>query len=149
MGEAIMEATAKAPLHLWVVGGASALWNAFGAFDYVMTQTRNAAYLASFTESMFEHLEAFPAWMDAAWACGVWGALLGSLLLLARSRYAVSAFVVSIAGLLVSTLYNFALTSPPPELMTVGRVSINLVIWAIAIGLLLYARRMRRRGVLR
>ncbi len=35
--------------YLWVIGGVSSLWNAMGAMDYVMTQTRNEAYMSAFT----------------------------------------------------------------------------------------------------
>ena len=69
-----MESAARTPVHLWIVGGLSALWNAFGAYDYVMTQTRNEAYLAGFTEAQRAYFESFPALMEAAWACGVWAA---------------------------------------------------------------------------
>ena len=44
----------KAPWHLWVVGIVALLWSAGGAFDYVMTQTRNEEYLAAFTEEQRE-----------------------------------------------------------------------------------------------
>jgi hypothetical protein len=40
------------------------------------------------------------------WALGVWGALAGSMLLLLRSRRAVTAFAASLVGLAVSTGYQ-------------------------------------------
>ena len=139
----------KIPVHLWIVGGVATLWNALGAFDYVMTQTRNEAYLANFTDPQRIYFDSFPIWMEAAWACGVWGGMLGSLLLLARSRYAVAAFALSLAGLAISTVYQYVLSTPPPEMMAGAMLAMNLAIWAVAIGLLVYALRMRRRGVLR
>ena len=144
-----MNARANTPLHLWIVGGLSALWNAFGCFDYVMTQTRNADYLAQFTDAQRDYFQSFPPWMEAAWAIGVWGALLGSLLLLARSRWAVTAFALSLLGLAASTVYQCALASPPEDMSTGLMVAMNLVIWAVAVALLVYALRMRSRGVLR
>jgi hypothetical protein len=143
-----MNGSTKTPVHLWTVGILATLWNAFGAFDYLMTQTRNTAYLSHFTDPQRIYFESFPTWMVATWALGVWGGLLGALLLLARSRHAVTAFGVSLAGLAVSTLYQYVLSAPPPE-MTGAMVALNLAIWAVAIGLLVYALRMRRRGVLR
>ena len=56
----------------------------FGAFDYTMTQTKNAEYLAAFTPEQRTYFESFPTWMEAAWALGIWGALAGSALLLLR-----------------------------------------------------------------
>jgi hypothetical protein len=144
-----MEETARTPVHLWIVGGLSTLWNAFGAYDYVMTQTRNETYLAMFSEAQRAYFDSFPAWMEAAWACGVWGALAGSLLLLARSRYAVLAFGVSLAGLLVSSIYQYGMSSLPADMRTPGMIAISVAIWVIAIALFLYALRMRRRGLLR
>ena len=144
-----MEGAVKAPTHLWIVGGLSVLWNAFGAFDYVMTQTANEAYLSQFTPEQRAYFDGFPAWMEAAWACGVWGALIGSLLLRARSRLAVWAFASYIAGRLLSTLNMYIFSSPPEGLAGPAMVAMNVAIWAVALFLFLYARRMEARGVLR
>jgi hypothetical protein len=140
----------KAPLHLWIAGGLTLLWNAFGAFDYTMTQTQNASYLAQFTAEQRAYFISFPAWTVAAWAFGVWGALAGSILLLLRSRHAVAAFAVSLLGLLASTLWQFYLSDvKASDIMPGVAHYINFVIWIIAIALLFYARRMVSAGVLR
>lgn len=139
----------RTPAHLWILGLLATLWNGMGAFDYLMTQTRNEAYLAHFTDPQRVYFESFPLWMEACWALGVWGGLAGSLLLLARSRHAVAAFALSLAGLAASTVYQYVLTSPPPDMMTGAMIAMNLAIWAVAIGLLLYALAMRRRRVIR
>ena len=139
----------KAPTHLWIVAVVSLLWNAFGALDYLMTQTANEAYMSNFTPEQRAYFEGFPAWMVSFWAFGVWGAFAGSFLLLLRHRHAVTAFAVSLLGLAVSTIYQYALSDMPASLMTPGIMVFNVVIWAIAIALFLYARAMRARGVLR
>ena len=139
----------RTPVHLWIVAALATIWNAFGCFDYLMTQTRNEQYLAHFTDPQRAYFDSFPIWMEAVWALGVWGGLAGALLLLARSRFAVLAFAVSLAGLAVSTLYQYVLSTPPPDMMMGGMIAMNLAIWAVAIGLLVYAVRMRKAGVLR
>ena len=144
-----MDDTVRTPMHLWIVGALATLWNAFGAFDYIMTQTRNENYLANFTDPQRAYFDSFPVWMEATWAFGVWGGLAGALLLLARSRFAVPAFAVSLAGLAVSTVYQYVLSAPPADMMGGAMVAMNVAIWAVAIGLLLYSMRMRARGVLR
>ncbi len=55
--------TRTTPLHLWIVGALSLLWNAVGAFDYLMTQTRNQAYMSDFTPEQLEYFYGFPAWV--------------------------------------------------------------------------------------
>jgi hypothetical protein len=144
-----MENSSKTPVHLWIVAVLAVLWNGFGAFDYLMTQTHNEAYLANFTDPQRIYFDSFPVWMEATWAFGVWGGLAGALLLAARSRHAVTAFAVSLAGLAVSTFYQYGLSSLPAEMKTATMIGMNLAIWVIAIGLLVYAMRMRRSGILR
>ena len=148
MNETMSQPAAQASWHFWVIAIASLVWNAFGAFDYVMTNTRNAEYLARFPPEMMQMIDEFPVWVTAAWACGVWGAVAGSLLLLLRSRYAVHAFILSLAGLAASTAYQMTLDMPE-SMKTLGMSAMNLIIWIAAILFLLYAIRMRRSGVLR
>lgn len=138
------------PLHLWIIGVLSLLWNGFGGFDYLMTMTRNEAYLSQFTDAQLAYFEGFPAWMTACWALGVWGAVAGSLLLLFRNRYAVHAFALSLAGLALSTLYQYVLDDTDlAAIMPEGQQYMVLAIWIVAILLLWYARRQRKNEVLR
>ena len=139
----------RTPWHLWAVGLLSLAWNAIGGIDYTMTQTHNAAYLAAASPAQLAWFAGFPAWEVAAWALGVWGAIAGSLLLLARSRHAALVFGVSLAGLAVSSLYQWFVNPPPGESHSDGMMALDIAIWAIAIGLLWYAQRMKARGVLR
>jgi hypothetical protein len=137
------------PVHLWIVGIIAILWNAFGAFDYTMTNLRNQAYLAQFPPEMMTYMDAMPSWLTAFWAFGVWGALAGALLLLMRSRHAVAAFAVSLLGLAVSTGYQQLAMDLPASMETPGMIMVQLIIWAGAIFFLVYAWKMRARGVLR
>lgn len=38
------------PIHLWIIAVIALLWSAMGAFDYLMTQTQNEAYMGQFTQ---------------------------------------------------------------------------------------------------
>jgi hypothetical protein len=144
-----MNGSVRAPVHLWIVGLVGALWNGFGCLDYVMTQTRNAAWMTQMTEQQRAWIDAAPFWSHGAWALGVWGGLVGCLLLLARSRHAVAAFIVSLVGLAVNTFYQFTAPMPSGHMDTGGALALHAVIWSVAIGLLVYAMRMRSRGLLR
>lgn len=137
----------RTPVHLWIVGILSLLWNSMGAYDYLGTQMWRESHLASMTPAMRAYIDAFPSWAIAAWAFGVWGAFAGSILLLMRSRWAVWAFAISILGLAGSTIYQFAI-SDGISVMGKGAASFNAVIWVVAIALLFYAVRQRQKGVL-
>ena len=73
----------------WIIAVVSLLWNGFGGFDYYMTQSRNAAYLSQFPAEIMQFIDIMPVWATVAWAIGVWGSVLGSILLLLRSGWAV------------------------------------------------------------
>ncbi len=135
------------PWHLWVVGVLAVLWNAMGAFDYVMTQTRNEAYMSQFTPEQLEYFYGFPVWLDAFWAVAVWGGLLGAVLLLARRRVAVPVLLTSFVAMIVTSIHNFLLTDGL-DVMGGAGVAFSGVIFVVALALWLYARSLAGRGVL-
>lgn len=141
------QAKQKTPVHLWIIGILALLWNLVGAFDYTATQLRIESYMSHFTTQQLEYFYGFPAWMDAAWAIAVWASLLGAIALLLRRSWAVGLFGAAIAGLLVSTIYNFVLMNGA-EVMGDFAVKFTTAIWVIAVLLFLYARAMHNRDVL-
>ena len=150
-----MNTATKAPWHLWVLGILGLLWFAGGANDYIQTQTRNEEYLGMMAESVGVPLETiigyytnFPVWADALWAIGVWGAVLGALLLLLRRRWAFHAFIASIIGLIGTTIYTYT-SEMPAELNSTFSLVFTVVIWVSVIGFAYYAKRMTAAGVLR
>lgn len=144
-------AAARAPAHLWIVGVISLLWNSFGCVDYTMSKLDPVGYMQSMGMGEVEiaYTQAMPAWLSVFWALGVWGSLAGSILLLLRSRHAVTAFAVSLIGLAVSQIYQFT-DSAMPESMKGGAMMVMTgVIWASLLFFLWYANRMKTAGVLR
>jgi hypothetical protein len=132
------------------VGVVSLLWNAYGAYDYIMSETGNLAYFHAngMGEPEIAWIAALPAWSVACWAIGVWGSVLGSILLLLRSRHAETAFLVSLVGALISFAYQFSIDTPPS--MHGGMAMIAPVVISIAIlAQWYYARRMTAIGALR
>lgn len=143
---------APTPWHLWLVGVLSLLWNGFGGYDFIQTTTRGEAYMreSGFGDEMIAYYNAMPAWMYAPWTLGVWGAVIGSLLLLARSRFAVHAFGLSLIGAVVSLIYS-KMINPPPALPSELAMMqwMPYVITLIAAFLAWYAWTMAKKGVLR
>ena len=140
----------KTPWHLWVIGVVSLLWNTMGAADYVLSSLRAQWWFDAmqYPEAGIAYLAAFPAWAHGGWALGTLGAFLGSILLLARSRFAVWAFALSLLGIAVTTLYEMQ-AEMPPELADIQPAWFPIVLWSIATFLLIYAVSMRSKRVLR
>lgn len=145
-----IEPASKTPWHLWVVGILSLLWNAMGALDFTMTQMKPDVWLKAYTPDQVAYIQGFPLWSLVAWGVGTWGSFLGSVMLLARKGLAFHFFAASLVGALFTTLYSFGL-SDGLKIMGggVGMIAFNAVILLITVLLLVYARNMRKRGVLR
>ncbi len=134
----------KTPWHLWAVGGVSLLWNAMGGVDYTMSHLHNASWLAGMSPEQIVWMDNFPIWATSCWAIGVWGAIAGSILLLLRSRWVVTAFGVSLLGLIGSHIYQFT-SNAPTGMRTSSGTIFAAVLVIVAVALLLYARAMRKR----
>lgn len=139
----------RTPWHLWVVGVVAVLWNGFGCFDYVMTQTNRDQWFAQMgmTEIQLAYFNAMPAWTHAAWAIGVWGGLIGGLLLLVRRKWAFQAFALSFLGWLAGAIYAFALSD---GMAAMGPMwPMQIVIGGACVFFVWYAWMMSNKGVLR
>ncbi|HHP7238857.1 hypothetical protein [Longibacter sp.] len=143
-----VSATSRPPKHLWIVGGLSLVWNAFGAFDYAMTQFQVEAYMSNFTAEQLDYFYGFPAWANAVWALGVWGAVAGSVGLLLKKAWAEWAFGISIVGLVGTSIYTMVLTDGTAIMGGPSVMIFSIVLWLITIGLYVYSRAMARKGVL-
>jgi hypothetical protein len=144
----------RTPVHLWIVGLLGVLWNGFGAYDYLMTRMRNTDYLASMMptvdpQATLAWVDAFPIWAQFGWGLGVWGGLAGSVLLLMRHRWAVPALALSLVGAVLGLGYQIAAAPPLPGAEGAMFDVMPWVIIAVALGLFLYARAARKKGVLR
>ena len=135
----------NAPTHLWIVGILALLWNGYGAYEYLMTETGNEAFLSKQPAEWVAYWESLPAWLTAFWALGVWGGLAGAVLLLTRSRYAVWAFAASLIGLVIDLGYQMFMTQMPAGML--GPIDWAIVV--IAAFLLWYSWSMDKKGVLR
>jgi hypothetical protein len=138
----------KTPWHLWAVGVVGLLWSAMGAMDYVMTETRNETYLARFTPEQLDYFYGFPTWVIATWALAVWCGVAGAVLLLLRKRVAEPVFLISLIAMVLTTIYNYGMSNGLEVMGGAGSLMFTAVIFLVALGLWLYARAMRARGVI-
>lgn len=143
--------TIRAPWFHWLIALLCILWNGFGAMDYSMTQLQGEAWLRQMqmTDAQIAYLQAMPAWTYAVWAIGVWGGVLGGVLLLFRSRLAVPLFAISLAAYLLSLIYNFLLSNGAEVMGGAQAYVMQAVILAGCLFFLWYSRRAAARGILR
>ncbi len=147
MTEAIDTGHRATPWHFWVVAIIAVLWNGFGGYDYTMSHLQGETYYRQMgmSEVVIAFMDTYPSWMHAVWAIGVWGSVLGSILLVLRMRWAFHAFVLSLLGAIGNVLYT-AMTPGASEAMG---LTMPLVIVAACLFFIWYAWTMTKRGVLR
>ena len=100
-------------------------------------------------EAMMAYVNSFPGWASAAWGLGVWGGLLGAILLLMRNRLAVPTFAASAVGAIVGIGYQLMRPAAIPDMHQGFGAAMPYVIILVAALLFLYARSLREKGVLR
>ena len=140
--------TSGRPWHLWLVGIVGGLWSLIGALSFMLTQMNVEAVMSRFPPQQREYFASFPLWADAFWAIGVFGGVIGCLLLLLRRRFAFNFLLASLIGAIVTNLGGLFLLG---GLTVMGETSeLGFTLCPIIVGALLtyYAHAMKKKGVL-
>jgi len=150
MTDAVSAKGGKVPISFWIVAGISLLWNLFGGVDYIMTRTRNIEYLKNAGDPavLLSWIDSFPIWAQVLWPVGVWGSVLGSVLLLLRSRHAATAFLVSLLGAIGSFSYQF-MSDTPAALDTTANKVMPIVILVVIVAFWWFSKRAIAKAILR
>ena len=136
---------AKAPWHLWVVGGLSLVWNVLGALTIIMAQTGSAMDMDA---NEIAYYAAQPGWFRAVTDVVLISAVLAAVALLMRSRWAVHLYALSVAGFVVAAAYD-AYQGTALFLDSQEWLVLECVTFALSLLQLFYALAMKSRGVLR
>jgi hypothetical protein len=141
--------SARTPMHLWIVGIIALLWECMGAYDYLMTETRNAGYMARFSPEELAYFYSFPTWVISLWAIAVWGSLAGAIFLLLRKRVATPLFLIGLVAMVATTIHNYGFSNGMEVVGGTGSLIFTGVIFLTSLALYLYARAMQKKGVLK
>ncbi len=90
----------RTPAWFFIAAGLGLAWSVFGIYQYLNTVGGSLADFeaAGMSAEQAAIMAAVPAWMDAAFAFGVFGGTLGCIGLLMRAGWARIALLVSLAG---------------------------------------------------
>ena len=137
------------PWHLWVVGIAGGLWSAIGVLSFMLTELNVEAVMSEFPPEQRAYFESFPLWAVAFWAVGVFGGVIGCVLLLLRKRLAAPVLIASMIGAIVSNLGGLFLLGGMEVMRATGGLGFTAVPIVFGVLMALYAHAMTRKGVLR
>lgn len=138
----------KVPTSFWMVAGAATVWNLIGLMIYYQQMTVPPEVLAqSLQPEQVQFLMSTPKWATSAYAIAVNAGLLGSILLLLRKAWAMPLFALSLAAILVQDLHAFVVANGL-EVWGTGGLVLPAIVLAIAVGLLVYSRNAKAKGLI-
>ncbi|WP_245649659.1 hypothetical protein [Nocardia shimofusensis] len=150
MTETAPDTRSTTPWHLWGVGIASVFFYGVGAYDHTMALSENSAYFRAqnYDSEQIQYFTDYPLLPAVFWTVGVWSALLAAILLLLRNRWAVSASIAGLLGLLILDVLTFGFRD---RWQTLGPqlALFDLGVLALTTGFAVYCRAMKSRGSLR
>jgi hypothetical protein len=135
------------PWHLWLMGIVGGLWSVIGVISFMLTQMNVEAVMSRFPPEQREYFESFPLWAVAFWAIGVFGSVIGCLLLLLKNRLAFHVLIASVIGTMICNLGGLFLLG---GMEVMGTSELGLTVFPIIFSAFLayYARAMSKKGVL-
>lgn len=98
------------PVRFWIITVLLILWEAAGCYACVMQIRLGAAAMGPVDDWSLSYYAALPAWYNWVYAAATFGALLGGLALLLRSRLAGLLFRISFVAIVVMFGYAFVAT---------------------------------------
>jgi hypothetical protein len=133
----------KPPTWFWIVAGLLILWGLAGCASFWMHLNFDPGTATAEDRQIYAQL---PGWLNAVYAVSVGGGLLGSIALLARSRWAVPLYLASLVAVIVQFGWTFAMTDLLALKGAAATVPFPLFIGAAAVFQVWLSTRARRRG---
>ncbi|HVK51868.1 MAG TPA: hypothetical protein VM469_09055 [Pseudoxanthomonas sp.] len=129
----------------WVVGILALLWNLLGVVMFFLQLTMSAEQLAALPADEQAIYNAVPQWLYVVFAIAVFGGVLGAIGLLAKKRWAVTMFFVSLLAVLAQYVGLFTST-PAWDLKGLGTLVMPGIVFLIALYLWWYSQKAAVRG---
>src|SRR5512145_525960 len=148
MAAAQRTTTPGRPWHLWLIGIVGGLWSSMGVVSFMLTQMNVEAVMSQFPPQQRAYFESFPLWAVAFWAIGVFGGVVGCLLLLLKKRLAFPALLASAIGAIVSNLGGLFLLGGFEVMRETGGLGFTAIPIIVGAFLAYYAYAMSTKGVL-
>lgn len=120
------------------------LWNIFGVFSFIIHAFFQEASNAGLNDAQREYMDGFPTWGYIVFGAAVTTGLIGAIGLMMRKRWTPLLFTISLIAIIINQFYPIVFTNYM-EVFGSGSIGLPIVITAIAVALLIYARQCEKR----
>jgi len=139
----------RTPWWFWLIAIHYLLWNLVGCGMYLVEHMMgDAAYGEAFGADLLSVRDLVPRWATAGHAVGVWGGLVGIILLLLRKKLCLPFFYASFAGAIIGFLPSI-FDERFKAVMGGGDYGLMIFIWLECIFIIWFARKMLSKGIIR
>ena len=119
-----------------------------GVIFFKVTQTKVEAVMSRVPAQQRAYFESFPWWAVTFWAIGVFGGVIGCLLLLLKNRFAVHFLLASLIGVVVCNIGGLFLLGGMEVMRETDALGVTVFPVILAAFLAYYAHAMHKKGVL-
>lgn len=123
----------------WLIGIVALLWNVGGSINYLM-QT-NPEFVTSMPETHRAIIEGRPVWATGGFAIGVFGGVLGCLLLLFGKSISFYVFIASLIGIIVTMIHTVNVASSK-IVFSLAEIVVMIVLPIIVAAILIWYAKM-------
>lgn len=132
----------------WVVSVVALLWNLLGLLAFVAQVTMSDESISALPEDQQEIYRNLPSWIYIFFGIAVFGGVLGSILLLARTKLAIPVLALSLLGVVVQYGHMFFMTNTP-SVMGAAAMVLPVLVVIVSIALVPFAMNCKKQGLLR
>lgn len=132
----------------WVITAFYLLWSIIGCTMYLVEHMMgDAAYIENFGADMLPLREITPWWATSGYAVGVWGGLIGVILLMLRKSLCLPFFYASFVGAIIGFI-PMIFDARFKSVMGAGDYGFMIFIWIECIFIIWFALKMRSKGII-
>ena len=130
----------------WTLSIFFLLWSIFGLLSFLGHTLAPEEMLKSMSQDEIALLNEFPLWTDIIFGIAVFGSILGSVLLLARSKRAKILFQVSLVAILVQMTYNVFFSRSVEVYGVAQTITMPIVVIVFAVSSLWFSGHAVKKG---
>jgi len=136
----------KLPMSFWLITIVMLLWNVMGSINLLWQLTASADVLAAFPKAHRAIIMDRPLWATIGFAIGVFGGVLGCLLLMLRKTLARGVFIVSLVGIVITMINTILVTSSVDGFGFVEIFMMIIIPVLVAVFLVWYSSAIEKNG---
>ncbi|MBT8255082.1 MAG: hypothetical protein KJO23_00950 [Bacteroidia bacterium] len=140
-----MTTTNKPNIWFWIIAVIALLWNLMGVFQFYASTMMKDSLAENYGETEMEIFNALPSWYFIVFGVAVIAGALASILMLARKKFAVPVFGISLIAVLIQMGYWLFATNIMDELGAQAAI-MPMVVIVGAIFLYFYSKGASQKG---